>query len=95
MIGLLLSSMLPFGGLFGRRKKTPGLYTEGGQTFGEESLDRPPEERLPLSPEEIKRRRALFRGERPNTVLTGLGRGASPYVLGAEDPRRKVAWRSY
>jgi len=95
MFGSLLSAWKTMGNLFGRKKKTPGLYTEGGQTFGEESLDLAPELREPLAPEEIERRRAAVKTEKPRTFLAGLGRRASRYVLGEEDPRRRVAWRSW
>lgn len=50
---------------FGR---TPGLFTVSGVSYGEEEMSRPPEERVPLSPEEIERRRKQHRRE---TLMTG------------------------
>jgi len=67
MFGLLLSSL--FGGLFGKRKRaaetplrTPGLFREGAETYGEETLATSREERIPLASEEVKRRRTLLTG---------------------------------
>ena len=84
MFGALWSAL--FGGMLGKPKKTPGLFTEGGQTFGEEALG--------LAPEEIEKRRKTFKANRTPTLLTGARRPA-PYVLGADDPRRQVSWRTY
>ena len=66
MISSIWSAL--FGGMFGKKRKTPGLFTEGGVTYGEEALKLPREERVALAPEEITRRREAFKPERSKRV---------------------------
>ena len=84
-------------------KKTPGLFTAGGVTYGEESMGKPREEWEALDPEEIERRRAAHKSARRTmaaksrkTLLSaGKFNPAGPRLLGADDPRRRVRWRQW
>jgi len=81
--------------------KAPGMFTEGGVTYGEEALALPREERVALDPEEIARRRkAAFKPERSRyaakrrkTLLGELGtEGYRRTILGAPS-KMDVSWR--
>ena len=83
--------------------KTPGMFTTGGVTYGEESMGKPREEWEALDPDEIERRREAYKPERSATAaksrkrLLGAGKfnPAGPRLLGADDPRRRVSWRQW
>lgn len=62
--------------------KVPGLFTEGGVTYGEEALGLSPAERVSLAPEEIERRRARNKTApvQPKTFLTGDQKPVTPWT---------------
>lgn len=80
--------------------RTPGMFTERGVTYGEESIGLPPEERVALDPEEIARRRKAFKpgrsgraAKRRETLLGELGpEGTRRRILGAPS-KLDVSWR--
>ena len=82
--------------------KTPGLFTEGGVTYGEESMGLPEEERVPLTPDEIARRREAFKparskyaAKRRETLLGEMGpESYRRNILGVQ-PKKDVSWRQY
>jgi len=77
--------------------KTPGMIDIGdGQYIGEEEMDKPEAERVPLSPEEVARRRKAFKPERSRYAAkrreTLLGEAKERQTLLAGLP--KPAWRT-
>jgi len=82
--------------------KTPGMFTEGGVTYGEESMGLPPAERVPLTPEEIARRREAYESARPKyaakrreTLLGEMGPEAYRRSILGAPPKKDVSWRQY